>query len=230
VLSTPQARRIDRLEQWQLRRVVRVPDGGIVEGWVRDEQDQLRAVCVREGARPSLVGCPFGAVDDWLWVRERWQVEGARGGRRVIYESTATDDPLTQRRAWLSPMLMPQLSARLWLRLYNVRCQRVQDAVAIDYGAEGVACPVHDTEYSYCQAECPARRAAFARAWDAAHSGAQSWASNPWVWAISFTRFDSEGYARVLGGTDRAVTPAAPSGARRPRRKSRGSRAAARKA
>jgi len=230
VLSTPQARRIDRLEQWQLRRVVRVPEGGVVEGWIRDEQDQLRAVCARAGARPSLVGCPFGAVDDWLWVRERWHVEGGRARRRVVYESTEAADPLTPRRAWLSAMLMPQASARLWLRLYNVRCQRVQDAVAIDYAAEGVACPAHDTEYSHCQAECPARRGAFARAWDAAHSGAQQWSSNPWVWAISFTRFDSEGFARATAETDRALASSAPSGTRRPRRKAPGRRAAARKA
>jgi hypothetical protein len=227
VLSTSQARRIAELQQWQLRRVVRVPDGASVEGWVRDEQGELRAIVVRGEQRPLMTGCPFGGVDDWLWVRERWHVDGAGPKRRIVYEAASSAS--SSARSWLSPMLLPRSAARLWLRVYNVRCQRLQDATAIDYAAEGIACPVHDTEYSHCMAECPARRAALARAWDSSHDPPQQWAANPWVWAISITRFDAAGAARAMQ-TDRAASSAPPLGARRPRRNAQPRRAAARKA
>lgn len=227
MLSTSQARRIAELDQWQLRRVVRLPAGSAVEGWVRDERGELRAIVGRDGAAAPCVRCPFGAVDDWLWVRERWQVEGARPRRRIIY-AAASSDVVLAGEEWLSPLLLPRSAARLWLRVYNVRCQRLQDAAAIDYGAEGIACPAHDTEYSHCMSECPARRAAFAAAWDAAHELGQRWIDNPWVWAISFTRFDSDGYARAIE-TDRAASSSGSAGGRRSRGKPQGRRAAARK-
>jgi hypothetical protein len=225
VLSRAQARRVAQLEQWQLRRVVRAPVDAVVEGWVRDGLGDLRAVCGREGARPVLLGCPFGAVDDWLWVRERWQVEGARAQRRIVYEADAAAEVVIGRQ-WLSPLLLPRKASRLWLRVYDVRCQRLQDACARDYAAEGVSCPAHDTEYSSCIAECPARRAAFAKAWNAAHEAPEQWERNPWVWAVSFTRFDVAGYLRAVSEADRSVAPSAP---RRPRRNAQGRRVAARK-
>lgn len=188
---------------WQRRRPVRLPEGVAVEGWVRelDARGRPVLVCSRPRARPLLVRCPYGETDDWLYCRERHRVERVAGVRTVVYEA---DAELGAPGPWRSPVLLPRSAARLWLRVYDVRLQRLHELTAFDAHGEGVACPLHDTEYSSCVGECPVRRQAYAARWDLAYAPlGLPWLSNPWVWAISFTRFDASGWLREVERLER---------------------------
>lgn len=135
--------------------------------------------------------CPYGAPHDWLSVRERWSVAGRGRERTVVYEADADSAETWRAHSWISPLLMPPSAARLWLRLYDVRAQRLSETRHFDLAAEGVACPEHDTSYSYCQAECPIRRQLFEQRWALSYPQVDYRVEvDPWVWALSFTRHD----------------------------------------
>lgn len=179
--------------RWQLRRPVVVPagfervDGAVDE--TRGGQLEPAVMCSRPSGEgpPVFVHCPYGRRHDWLWVREQYRLEGPRVARRVAYEADALEPSASR---WTSALLMPMGAARLWLGIYNVRAQRVQEATGFDISAEGVACPLHDTAYSYCQGECEVRREVFAAYWDARHGATSAaWARNPWVWAVSVLKY-----------------------------------------
>ena len=78
---------------------------------------------------------------------------------------------------WHSPMLMPRNAARIFLRIKEVRCERLQGISAKDIKAEGVE--TGDQE-------------AFAKLWDGINGkrgeGAYKWDEDPWVWVYTFER------------------------------------------
>jgi hypothetical protein len=204
--------------RWQLRRPVVLPAGfDVVDGVVDQEVEAGRSeplvMCSRSGeapSRPALVRCPYGRRDDWLWCREAYRLEGARQSRHVVYEADAASEPAgAQGKRWISALLMPVGAARIWLRIYNVRAQRLQAIRDFDVSSEGVACPAHDTPDTYClSGECEARRAVFVERWDARYGATPaSWSRNPMVWAVSVTRFSPQ-MARVALEQDAAALEA----------------------
>jgi len=217
VCSRGQVRRLRAGRQWQLRRPVQLPPGLTIDGWVRDEadRDRVRVVCSTAAGKPATVTCPYGAQHDWLWVRERWAVAGRGRERTVVYEADSDSAESWRAHAWISPLLMPLTAARMWLRLYDVRVQRLSDARHFDLAGEGVACPEHDTSYSYCQDECPIRRELFERRWSLAYPRPDlSVELDPWVWALSFTRHDAESMRRCAEA-DRVALEQPPAARRR---------------
>jgi len=104
---------------------------------------------------------------------------------------------------------MPRWASRITLEITELRVQRLQEISWIDIRAESVSCPEHDFHSGFCASECSSLRSAFVALWDSINGKPRamldddgnpvlddnerpimhppkSWASNPWVWAISF--------------------------------------------
>lgn len=143
---------------------------------------------------PSIANvCPYGAPGDVLWVREAWALVPATAYRASdVVQTVSPDDahdaaiykagwPLSPPSvSWRPSIFMPRWAARLTLRITEVRVERVQDISEADAWAEGVKPAVsiiipHD-----------AGRRAYAALWDSINGKKYPWASNPWVWAITF--------------------------------------------
>jgi len=126
------------------------------------------------------------APGDLLWVKETWTlgtptVEQDDGV--VVYRA---DDPSPRfaHGPWRSPRFMPKWAARLWLRVTDVRVERVQDITEADAWAEGY--PARGTSRHPREAHVW-----FVGLWDDLHgpNGApHSWTSNPWVAVYAFKR------------------------------------------
>jgi hypothetical protein len=136
-------------------------------------------------------------VGDILWVRETWcKLYDLDGTDKIIAGTDnyyyAVDNPTFPYNrflrdngtykdypAWRSSMFMPRAAARIFLRLTDVRAERLQDISEADAHAEGMDSP----GYPIIQ---------FKDLWselnDHRNDGAYSWDNNPWVWVISFER------------------------------------------
>jgi hypothetical protein len=124
-----------------------------------------------------------------------------------------------------SSRFMPKWAARIWLELTEVRVERVQDISEEDAAAEGCeslesereeydwkicprcggtrlyeyqsmagACP--DTDCT----ECDTYKKRYRYLWDSINAKKHSWASNPWVWALTFKVLPAEGRAGAWRG------------------------------
>ncbi len=158
--------------------------------------------------------CPYGAVGDRLWVRERfkcaWTVScghgilygadehfecfntlarnhapGGNPGLDWIVEHYGND---WRKEPWRPSIHLPRWASRLLLEVASVSVERLQQITCADIHAEGVGCPEHDFPGGFCASECAALRAAFAALWDAinGHRPGCSWADDPWCWCIGF--------------------------------------------
>ena len=116
---------------------------------------------------------PYSAGDT-LWVRETW-VRGLKElGQQPIYYRADGDDCCT---SWKPSIHMPRWAARLFLRVTDVRVERLQEMDFTDLEPEGF----EPTD------EFPT----FSSFWDSLNAKRAPWASNPWVWVYTFERIES---------------------------------------
>lgn len=142
---------------------------------------------------------PPAAVGDLLWVRETLRRDPATDewnyAECVAPVELDADDPnVGAMISWAhhkegdvcTSIHMPRWAARIFLRVTDVRVQRVQDITEEDARAEGMQEP------SVAQAigggDVTERRV-FARLWSSVY-GASSWERDEWVWALTFERVD----------------------------------------
>ena len=129
---------------------------------------------------------------DILYVRETWDNEPItpgghfRPGGVWYYKADGDLRPEAWRGNWHPSIHMPKEAARLFLRVTDVRAERVQDIDSDGIRAEGVntlAAHVGDMEISLQE---------FARLWDTTIKPADlnkyGWDANPWVWVIEYER------------------------------------------
>lgn len=157
----------------QTRRPAKLTDAGHVKEprghrrWHPDDPDAVQA-------------CPLGRVGDLLWVRETWARADLRFSMTTyVYRADGEDQPVEDER-WRPSIHMPKEVARIWLRVTYVRLQRLQSISEEDARAEGVGGLAVNGD----------ALGAFAMLWDGVYGEREGcdWASNPWVWAVTFER------------------------------------------
>ena len=211
LMSAPMVRATLAGTKSQTRRAVTHPVlqglpkiGDIGGGWWGDEAFQAR--------------CPYGQPGDRLWVREAWShdaeslehcrasAEDAMGGGAYgpYYRATeVAPDTLS----WKPSIHMPRWASRITLLITSVRVERLQDISEADAMAEGIERlpdPVIDGGWSgpnrftlkgmgagACAGlvswNAPTATELYQRLWTEIN-GPDSWAANPWVWAVEFKR------------------------------------------
>lgn len=192
LFSGPMVRAILDGRKTQTRRVVRRTDAGRVKtagspsNWHLEDPDAVKA-------------CPYGSRGDTLWVRETFQLDPAR---KLPTCYRARGCTCGFEHAWRPAIFMPRVCSRLSLRIADVRVQRLQEISEEDAIAEGIP-RIPDTELvCHCGSELaghswgdghfftpmPEHRHEFSKAWDTINGKRAPWASNQWVWAVSFER------------------------------------------
>lgn len=147
------------------------------------------------GKEAAIALGPYGQPGDRLWVRETWgHLNG--NGVRVVYRANGErperigypNAPVTDMK-WRPSIFMRRHDSRITLEITEVRVQRLQDIGEEDAKAEGVQLqgpglingkPAEFHFFKYLDA--------FAQLWNVINGKRAPWASNPWVWCISFQR------------------------------------------
>ena len=153
--------------------------------------------------------CPYGHPygvrngDPRLWVRETWRThERPDGLDGILYQADDGFQPIANTkeaaeawvsvnshevpRRWRPAIHMPRWASRINLTVEGVRVERLQDITEADAEAEGLKRnsdidPMGSGLYSSAREE-------FAQLWNAINGKRAPWASNPWVWVVSFKR------------------------------------------
>lgn len=125
--------------------------------------------------------CPI-CTGDILYVRETWK-EAPKG--YYYYEDWQKDD-IADVTKWKPSIHMPKEAARIWLKVTNVRVERLQEITSEQIGREGV-----EVEYPHVL-NGEEKRYAFSTLWNStvkkSNIDRYGWDANPWVWVIEFER------------------------------------------
>ena len=210
LFNTEMVKAIMEGRKTQTRRVIRFPDGTTGRLPECGARDYIYY--------PGGIKYPPYQAEDVLWVRETWcRIGNPKAGRPMHYcyradmEEPSKDD-MGFMALWKPSIHMPKDAARLFLRVKDVRMERLQymseeDAISEGYSgicpgahtvyfSDGYAEPCHvggeecHYGYWYCNHSIPE---AFGRdIWDGTIKPADlpryGWEANPWVWAYEFER------------------------------------------
>jgi len=191
----------------QTRRIV-TPQPECVEGATWVERDGLLHPCRDELCRGALdaigpgIKCPYGVPGDRLWVREAWhscphcpqyqplgymayRAGGWRTGTARSNDDARPLPPKCAAHGYKPSIHMKRHASRITLEVTGVRVERVQSISEADAKAEGVTPFPNDPEGD-CWTDGK-HTTAFQYLWGQIN-GFDSWAANPWVWAVEFRR------------------------------------------
>ena len=202
LFSTPMVQAILDGRKTMTRRVIK-PQPNFIQPsgrWVWPiPKSKVHPMCCTEVCTASREWWEYLAKDqfphnkgDILWVRETWMYAGTdkRNNPGFYYKADnkhLTLEKLGIRFKWRPSIHMPREAARIFLRVTNVRAERVQDILCEDMKREGCI-PETITGGQWQQWQ----RDYFAPLWDSTIKPADmplyGWDSNPWVWVYTFER------------------------------------------
>ena len=204
------------------RRVVKAP-------WYIDDEDVCRTSGLAMHRGTAIThGMPYPArpysPGDILYVRETWMLETEQGIPTGGYIYRASDKPCPDGNVplrWRPSIHMPKEAARLFLRVTDVRVERLQEpffrsgTVVLDCQAEGIDIgdQCRECMETYGNPPCISEwdgddesdgecgildgiRGDFSDLWDSTIQKKDlhlyGWAANPWVWVIEFEQISKE--------------------------------------
>jgi hypothetical protein len=203
IFSTEMVQAIIKGEKTQTRRKCKH------QHWSYSEESDVNQNKIVQKADRN-VSCPYGQPGDLLWVRETWAIfppaDGTIGRKiKTVFKADTMDLPHPAR--WRPSIHMPKSAARIWLRVKDVRVERVWDISDEEILAEGVRIRVSNKNSpililgqnnkaidflpsidiskgdNWNQHEL--LFAHWAELWCTVN-GRQSWEGNPWVWVVEF--------------------------------------------
>lgn len=141
------------------------------------------------------IKCPYGQVGDILWVRESWN---------TLHEFTNTPGYKVMGKGdfvykadgnrvdkWKPSIHMPKEACRIYLRITDIKVERVlsiSEEDAINEGIEREGERFKNYQYDGARGFETAYFS-FRTLWEKIN-GEESWQQNPYVWAISFERIE----------------------------------------
>lgn len=146
--------------------------------------------------------CPYGKPGDLLWVRETFKTKYIKGCLvefKLNYPKNhpwlyfANEKDVKGYGKWKPSINMPKSAARIWLRVTEIKVERLQDITEESAIAEGVMkrkkAVYKNQEYwnylnkNWQQGVTPFF--SFKTLWQSIN-GEDSWNANPWVWVVKF--------------------------------------------
>lgn len=187
LFSAPMVRAILEGTKTQTRRVVTVRRGEVPGEFSPEIEDQMRGQHIDSLAAVGI-RCPF-SVGQRLWVRETWR-KSEGGSGEIIYAASVSDYERREKGPWRPSIFMPRSASRIDLEVTEVRVQRVQEIGEPDAVSEGIACCVDGHRWyapgGKIRHNAPSH--AFHSLWDSINGKRAPWASNPFVWCLTFRR------------------------------------------
>lgn len=179
LFSTPMVQAILDGRKTMTRRVIKFPEGltgSHQVGEAGNPKNPLGLMWVCGIKRPKY------QPGDILWVRETWRVLECK----YVYRADDESPEGWHLNVWRPSIFMPREAARIFLRVTDVRVERLKEITEADAKKEGTRHTYynpHVTEFSY--------KAGFAGLWDSINvKRGYGWETNPWVFVYKFERVE----------------------------------------
>lgn len=178
----------------QTRRIVKPQPSYLPYTDSKEGHEKTLKNYIDEGLKNGAIKGKY-QIGDILWVREKTIQNNVSG----IYlygdegELTAAFSPFLYKKR--PSIHMPKEAARIFLKITNVRCERLQDISEDDAIAEGVL--RGDPEKAICFKHYGKEKTylldaknSFQTLWESINAKKHPWSLNPWVWVYDFERIE----------------------------------------
>lgn len=202
LFSTPMVQAILVGSKIQTRRVVKLQPG---DGEYYEKLGENDFAYMSIGGMSGPYKCPYGQVGDTLWVRESFCLTQPYDPETYYFgykDGWHSDNPASSKYdfsepdVWKPSIHMPKEACRIFLKIINVRVERLNQISHDDSLKEGIIDYQDGTYKNYYTnkglrgkdgVECVLPKASFQSLW-CSINGFISWEANPFVWVIEFER------------------------------------------
>lgn len=146
-------------------------------------------------------------VEETVYIKEAWTIKSFTPNYAdenqllVVYKSDYlqrwinvdynTWSKYSQQKyyAWQSPLFLPEIFARDFIKVTDLGIDRLQNITEEDAKAEGAECVIWHGEYAFQyenQMPIATYKAGFANLWDSINGKTYPWESNVWVWIYTY--------------------------------------------
>lgn len=186
LFSTPMVQAILAGRKTQTRRVMK-PQMNLTTSQMQLYLDTIEN-CITKPIKPKY------QVGDILWVRETWKPDCNNFNGYCYRADLGTETYPNNLTHWEPSIFMPKKAARIFLRVTDVRVERLQDITGKDAESEG-AFEIHNQLIREdIKTYDSIGKAAFKELWDSINGKklGYTWCDNPFCWVYSFERCDKE--------------------------------------
>ena len=157
-----------------------------------------------DGDNFGSVVCPYGQPGDVIWVRESFhKIHGEADDLFLGYGYKADND--YKGALWIPSIHMPKIAARLFLRIKDIRVERLRDISVWSAESEGVEKRMAEGSEEFRDYLAKDQNTEMFGKWGSTYysnsllsffslwekiNGSASVELNPWVWVIEFERID----------------------------------------
>ncbi|RMD04926.1 hypothetical protein D9O40_00835 [Clostridium autoethanogenum] len=142
---------------------------------------------------------------DILYVRETWANTWTPDGEEgFVYRADGEppefpywgNEKQCKDEVWIPSIHMPKIAARIFLKVTDIKAQRLQDITEDEAKAEGITEKASYDEYTqkFFNSDNDNYKYGFGKLWNSCgYKWPSSWSGNPWVWVIEFQRSENSG-------------------------------------
>ena len=177
----------------QTRRIVKIANNAVLEGvysknrfWNSDIEIDPNPLAqfLKFKINESEIDIDSKIIrNDILWVRETSHASSHM--EKFVYKADQ-DSCMKLFAGWKPSIFMPKEACRIFLKVTNVRCERLNDISFADCKAEGVK---YDLSGNNNVDDILALES-FMKLWDSINAKKAPWKSNPWVWIYEFEKVE----------------------------------------
>jgi len=171
-----------------LKEINKEPDKWTCNGWAGSWQGF--AFSDKSSATTSRIVKPRYQVGEVVYLKEAWRMSWYKFGndRQIPYYRLGTGRE-NQKGIWKSPLFMPEWAARLFIKITDIRAERLQEITEEDAITEGIYRGGNYYSDNIHAAVDDTACSAFKRLWNSINKD-YPWESNPWVFVYSFKRVE----------------------------------------
>lgn len=137
-------------------------------------------------------------IGDILYVRETWANTWTPDGEEgFVYRADGKppefpywgNEKQCKDEVWIPSIHMPKIAARIFLKVTDIKAQRLQDITENESRAEGIIEKASYDEYTqkFFNSDSDNYKYGFGKLWNSCgYKWPNSWSGNPWVWVIEF--------------------------------------------
>ncbi|MDV3662455.1 hypothetical protein CMU51_00070 [Elizabethkingia anophelis] len=136
---------------------------------------------------------PKYKIGDILWVRETWMIAPnyENGlGEKYYYKASKCEQFIKEWKGfWRPSIFMPREAARFFLKIKNIRIEKLHDISENDAKSEGAEklINLYPQINQFKESRYPNYRTGFLKVWIEINNE-ESWKSNPWVFVYEFEK------------------------------------------
>jgi len=143
-------------------------------------------------ANYMAIRCPFGHPRDLLWAQETWaEIETKNQPEKEAWYRADKDWDVPWLK-WSHAKDMPRWACRLWLRITDVRVERIKECSFADWKADFAPSYIEEEKARASFVGYEYQREFIERRWNTIHAPKGfGWDTNPWVWVVEFERTEA---------------------------------------